>query len=165
MANPKETAQKYEALANEYAKRAKGLEGLRKKPRYYGQLTGYHEKIEELHRKASILYEKAAEKWKETGKTNQALEDYRNSEEYAWRPGDKDRLAQIIEKLSQPRRSRSFFSILSIVFLLSSLFFVSFSLTGNAIADLSKDNLTLTGTGLFVLGLVFAFFYIQEKKR
>ncbi len=57
------------------------------------------------------------------------------------------------------------FAILSIVFLLASLFFISFSLTGNQVANLSSDNLTLTGTGLFIIGLVFVFFYIQEKKK
>jgi hypothetical protein len=165
MANPKEAAERYESLANEYTKRARGLEGLRRKPKpYHGRVDypNYHERIEELHRKASIMYQKAAEEWERTGRIKKAIADYRNSEEYAWRPGDKDRLSQIIEKLSQ---RRSFFSLLSIIFLIASLFFVSFRLTGNAIVNLSSDNLTLAGTGLFVLGLVFAFFYIQEKKR
>ena len=165
MAKAKEEAVRYETLADEYTKRARGLEGLRRKPSYLGHITNYHVRIEELHRKASMLYEKAAQEWAKTGKINQAVEDYKNSKEYAWRPGDKDRLSQIIKKLSQSKPRRSLFSVLSIVFLLSSLFFVSFSLTGNAIASLSKDNLTLAGTGLFVLGLVFAFFYVQEKKR
>jgi len=168
MAKAKEEAMKYESSANEYARRARGLEGLRRKPKpYHGRVDyqNYHERIEELHRKASILYERAAQKWEEIGRTKQAIADYRNSEEYAWRPGDKDRLSQIIEELSQRRRPRSLFSVLSIVFLIASLFFVSFSLTGNAIANLGSDNLTLAGTGLFVLGLVFAFFYVQEKKR
>jgi hypothetical protein len=165
MVTSRETATKYEELAGRYENRAMGLEGLRKKPIHQGQPTSYFERIEALHKKISSLYENAAEEWKKTGKTNQALEDYRKSAEYAWSPGDRDRLTQIVEKLSQPNRPRSLFPVLSSVFLLSSLFFISFSLTGNAIADLSKENLTLTGTGLFILGLVFAFFYIQEKKR
>jgi len=158
-------AEHLERLASENAKRARGLEGLRKKPLGYGRPIDYHERIEELHRKVSILYQRAAEQWKKIGKRNKALEDYRNSLEYAWRPGDKERLQKIIDEIYQSKSRRGLFSILSIVFLLASLFFVSFSLTGNAIANLSADNMTLAGTGLFILGLVFAFFYIQEKRK
>jgi hypothetical protein len=168
MSELSEKAERLETLAREKARRAMSIEGLRKKIPFYGESgrgIGYHEKLEKLHRDTSLLFQRAAEQWEKTRKRNNALYDYKMSLEYAWRPGDKERLQQKIDELSQSKYRRGLFSSLSIIFLLASLFFVSFSLTGNAIASLSSDNLTLAGTGLFILGLVFTFFYIQEKKK
>lgn len=59
----------------------------------------------------------------------------------------------------------SSFAILAIISLVGALFFVSFNITGNAIGELSYDNVSLIGTGLFILGLVFAFVFFKGKEK
>ncbi len=58
---------------------------------------------------------------------------------------------------------RFFFASLSIIFLLSALLFTSVSLTGYSVFDLTQNNSRFIGTGLFILGLVFAFLYFKLK--
>ncbi len=54
---------------------------------------------------------------------------------------------------------------LSITFLVMAAIFVSFSLTGNAIGNLTTRNYTWISTCLFFVGLVFAFIYVRGKKK
>ena len=47
---------------------------------------------------------------------------------------------------------------------IGALFFISFSLTGSAIMESTRDDFNLMGLGLFILGLVFTFVYFRNKK-
>jgi len=53
---------------------------------------------------------------------------------------------------------------LAVVFLAAAAFFVSFSLTGNAIGNLTTRNCAWVSTCLFVVGLALAFVYARGKK-
>jgi len=57
------------------------------------------------------------------------------------------------------------YSILSISFLASALFFVSSSLTGNVIARLVPNNSRFIGVCFFACGLVFAFLYSRCRMK
>jgi len=59
------------------------------------------------------------------------------------------------------------FGAASILSLLGALFFMSFNLTGNSIGNLTNENLLIywAGIGLFILGLVFAFVFLKNKKK
>lgn len=48
-------------------------------------------------------------------------------------------------------------SCLAIIFILSSFFFFSANITGNAIAGMELDTINLLGVGLFILGLLLLF--------
>ncbi len=58
-----------------------------------------------------------------------------------------------------------FSSVMSIIFLVMAAFFVSFSLTGNAIGNITVKNGAWISMCLFVVGLVCAFVYARGKKK
>ncbi len=60
--------------------------------------------------------------------------------------------------------NRFVFAIFSMGSLLFALFFTSLSLTGYSISGLTEESFRFGGVVLFVLGLVFAFSYIKNKK-
>lgn len=59
---------------------------------------------------------------------------------------------------------RRVYSVVSIISLIGALFFISFNVTGNSIGNLSRDDFSLFGMGLFTLGLV-AFIFFKSKKK
>ncbi len=79
-----------------------------------------------------------------------------------------DKLDEINKRLPLKRRGklerRLGFASLSIISFAIALFFISFSLTGYAVGELTQENSRLIGTSLFILGLVFTFFYFKNKK-
>jgi len=78
------------------------------------------------------------------------------------------RLEQIKAKLPIKKRGKLErnlgFASLSIISFTIALFFISSSLTGYAVGELTQENSRLIGTSLFILGLVFTFFYFKNKK-
>ena len=78
-----------------------------------------------------------------------------------------DKLYALNEKLHLKRRGleRNLgYGVLSIASFVVALFFISFNLTGYSIGGLTQNSSTLISSGLFVLGLVFAFFHFKNKK-
>lgn len=57
------------------------------------------------------------------------------------------------------------FATLTIGTLFGALFFSVFSLTGYAVEGLNQNNSRWFGVALFVLGLIFSFLYLREKKK
>ncbi|MDO8528878.1 MAG: hypothetical protein Q7S06_03230 [Nanoarchaeota archaeon] len=168
-------ARDYEEQAKRLLPKIESLEGKRAKFSHHSWEETYFEKLGRLQNQVADLYKEAAREYgksKKPRERNKALASYESALEHGWGKERREQIESEIEKLSQQEPKtfkilgrKGIFVTLSIVFLIGSLFFISFSLTGNAIVDLSSDNLTLVGIGLFILGLVFAFFYIQEKKR
>jgi len=56
-------------------------------------------------------------------------------------------------------------SIITIGSLLISVLFLSFNITGNAIADLSVKSSSLVGVGLFAIALISGFFWLRNRKK
>jgi hypothetical protein len=78
-------------------------------------------------------------------------------------------LKSIKEKREKENKGKNlgsrFYSILSIGFLASALFFVSSSLTGNVIAGLNYNNSRFVGICFFACGLIFAFLYSRCRMK
>ncbi len=72
-----------------------------------------------------------------------------------------------LSSLRSPLQSRLRYSLayISITFLVVAAFFVSFSLTGNAIGNITVKNCAWISTCLFFVGLVLAFIYARGKKK
>ncbi len=70
--------------------------------------------------------------------------------------------AEIEKKKSLEQKVSSVVAIAGIV---SSLFFISSNVTGNAIANISFQNSSFLGAGLLVVGLVAGFFWVKSRKK
>lgn len=70
-----------------------------------------------------------------------------------------------LSNLEKIVRGKNVRAILSIGFLISALFFVSSSLTGNVIAGLVPNKSRFIGICLFACGLIFAFLYSKTKTK
>ena len=56
-------------------------------------------------------------------------------------------------------------SVIAIAGILGGLFFLSSNITGNAIADMSTQNSSIFGAGLFIIGLVAGFVWLNIDKN
>jgi hypothetical protein len=113
-------------------------------------------------------YEKAGDLRKKARDFIGAHTDYRHAKIYGFSNDEKkvDDLDRKIKLLLLERRTRGsklFLAFLSLITLISALFFVSVSLTGNVILGLSENNFRWVGLCLFVCGLIFAFLYFRKK--
>ena len=74
-------------------------------------------------------------------------------------------IESLIQEEKNATRSVKYWGVFSITFLLSALIFTSFSLTGYSIGGLVENNFRFIGTGLFILGLIFAFLHFKMKGK
>jgi hypothetical protein len=130
-------------------------------------------------RNLSMLFEQAGDAFLSLGdeRISKAVSSlYRKAEEYAPYTDVKKRIEKKIEKietidnsglpgLEKIIQNKRLSAFLSIGFLISALFFVSSSLTGNVIAGLDVNNSRFVGICLFACGLIFAFVYSKCKTR
>ncbi len=147
---------------------------------------------EKNYGKAAKSYESAGDYWEKKGEIRNAIKDYEDALRHALEREDQDRIkgkmeelhferGKILSRLGQIKhdienkkpRSRShhnlledklFIFISSITILSFALFFSLFSLTGNAIGMLTKNDFKWIGVCFFLCGLVFAFFYLKRRK-
>lgn len=153
-------------MAKNYAEEAKRLEkaALLKKNASRSMKDIPRRKI--LLEQVARLYETAVRDWALEAKQNST---YPRKERYARLNAINDYglAKKIREEINEIGLERQVFGIVSIISFLGALFFISFNLTGNSIGNLNNENLSLywIGTGLFVLGLVFAFMFFKNKKR
>ncbi len=123
-------------------------------------------------------YEKAGKAYEKALKIPDAVNCYKEASRYSTGT-EKERLnAKIkdtleentenilrLKKWSRDITKKYGLSFLSITFLLSALIFTSFSLTGYSIGGLVENNFRFIGTGLFILGLIFAFLHFKMKGK
>ncbi len=148
-------------------------------------------KLERRARKASShgfkdafkIYEEAGDEWFLSTKKPSiysiedtlrcAKRDYRFAVKEAESAIEKNRLIKKISsieaKLATNKPLKGMYGRLSlatssILTLALALLFVSFNLTGNAVAGITPDNFKWIGLCFFVCGLVFAFFYLKKKQ-
>lgn len=106
-----------------------------------------------------------------TGYLDKAISNYKDAVRHAEKE-ERNEIEKELENAESSKKRMLFkyskayflFASLSIISLLSALFFVSFSLTGNVIGELTQENSRLIGVILFFLGLSFVFCYIKCKK-
>lgn len=121
------------------------------------------------------LYEKAGDLRKKAGDIAGAEIAYTNAirKGYVYSVDDKERTEEKIEGLKYNRfraskkfglEKKTFLAFLSISFLVVALLSSVYSITGYSIAGLGEENFRFVGTGFFLLGLFFAFFYFRCKK-
>ncbi|MCK9568304.1 hypothetical protein M0R72_05125 [Candidatus Pacearchaeota archaeon] len=156
-----------DATINEAMRLEQVAEDMRRKP-------GSGEKV-------GITYESAGDKWVETENFIKAEGNYRNAEIYGY-THDKESADRVKDKINRIRFKRKYFlpndpidapkksklekklwSIMSIITLLTSLFFVSSNLTGFAVSNFTTGDLQWAGLCFFVCGLVFAFLFLKKK--
>jgi hypothetical protein len=95
---------------------------------------------------------------------------YHKAEEYAPYSSVREDIGKRLGKrIKKPEEyspiERKVLPVIAIGSLLVSLFFVSSSLTGNAIAELNQDNSRWVGICFFICGLIFSFVYLRNKKK
>jgi len=131
--------------------------------------------------KVGIIYESAGDKWVEAENFIRAEGNYRNAEVYGY-THDKESADRVKNKINKIRFKRKYFSpsdpidapkksklekrlfsVMSIVTLLTSLFFVSSNLTGFAVSNFTTGDLQWAVFCFFVCGLVFAFLFLRKK--
>ena len=119
-------------------------------------------------REAHQLYDDAIREWKEEAISSKG---YPRRVKYAHLNSINDKeLTEKIQKQLQGiekggLEKRFIFAIASIISLVGALLSVSFNLTGYAIGALSYNKISLAGSILFVLGLVFAFLFLRSKNK
>ncbi len=148
-------------------------------------------KYEKFKKESSKIYEKSGDTWvaqfnkswndknfrdaenslyyavKDYGLAMKFAESIKEMKDYRRIKGKKRSIRSKMDSLNPKKRSlekRFVFAILSMVFLLSALFFSAFSLTGYSVSWLTNESFRFGGVILFALGLVFAFFYFKGKK-
>jgi hypothetical protein len=134
--------------------------------------------LSRLFEKAGDSYEDLKEKRISSGKRDL----YQRAEKYAPYSSTKERIRKklgeheesipkSIERITNESEKKikdlksKLYSILSIGFLASALFFVSSSLTGNVIARLNYNNSRFIGICFFACGLIFAFLYSRCRMK
>jgi hypothetical protein len=124
------------------------------------------------------MYEKAADIYSEIRDFSKARELYRQAQMYgfSFSKNDTDRIAGRIKDvrdnmalfLNFPRKRKiegGIYASVAIISLISALTLVSFNITGNAIGGIGYNHVSLIGTCLFILGLVFAFLFVNNKNK
>lgn len=128
--------------------------------------------------KTSLGYKKAGELYEKVNAFDRAESNYKDAVKYA---PEKDKgelrkkLLEVQEKKKETSKlfhkmemggleKSSVLAALAIGSFVIALFFISFSLTGYAIGELTQENFGWISTSLFILGLVFAFFYFKNKE-
>jgi len=61
--------------------------------------------------------------------------------------------------------AQEFYAVIAAVGALGAIFFLSPNMTGNAVANLTVQNSSFLGAGLFIVGLVAGFFYLNNRKN
>ncbi|MDP2947157.1 MAG: hypothetical protein Q8N88_03500 [Nanoarchaeota archaeon] len=115
---------------------------------------------------ASEKYEFLARTYEQEGKKDDASRCYKMARDLKKRlvhGKDKD-----FDDFGDPAKKEGglekSFSIISILALLSGLFFLSFSFTGNVVGNLANSTQNIVGGSLIIVGLVAGFFYIKGRK-
>lgn len=145
-------------LAEEAEKEAQRLENY-SKDKFHGPTQG----------QISEAYKEAGDLWKAVRNPYRAIENYSVAIKYAYNEGKRRLLKHKIEKLNPKEKGLArilkskFVAAFAIMCFLGALFFISFNLTGFVIGSLEYNNSNLISVGLFLLGLVFAFFYFRKK--
>lgn len=106
---------------------------------------------------AADAYTKGADYLQELQANTKAVSDARTKARYA--QGNADELGRVTGGKD------GLASTLALVGLISSMFFLSFNLTGNVIGSLNPSSSHIIGSVLFFVGLVGAFFYFRGKKK
>jgi len=151
----KQRAQETESKARFIAKKA-----------YQKDRYSVHKPFEEIERLYSRAYGKfriAGNTWRELGYQKRARECYQSAEKYKDK-GKEARKSEIYRKKSKGLQNRLGFATLSIISISIALISISFNLTGYAIGGLNQNFTRLIGVLSFILGLIFAFFYVRKKK-
>jgi hypothetical protein len=118
----------------------------------------------------SILFERVGDYYKSAEKSLEANKNYNKAKIYANSYENiseriKAKIEDVtpasgLEKLLPPKKLPAFLAIAS---LLASLVFVSSSLTGNVITQISQNDSRWMGLCFFLCGLVFSFIYLRKK--
>lgn len=143
-----------------------------------------HKNVSPYIEEVSRLYEKAGDEWIKQAKLKENFRDIKNSLSYAvhdyilankkaYTDEEKERIKKKINSVSlklgnQPitgLQKKLSFATVSIISLISALFFVSFSLTGNSILGIVPNDSQWIGLCFFACGLIFAFFYFKKKNK
>jgi hypothetical protein len=117
---------------------------------------------------AATRYENAGRNWLKEAVQNMAYP--RRVESAKLNAGYDYGLARKIRKMIRESNEggneleRQLYAGVSIISLVSALFFTSFNLSGYAIGSLANDA-SLLGIVLFIVGLVFAFVFFRSKKK
>ena len=91
---------------------------------------------------------------------NQAIEFYKRNSKYI------DQAKGLYKKKLKQKKEKGLERIITIIssgFLLSSIFFLSSTFTGNVIGNLTKTNSNLIGVILFILGIIGLFAFTKNK--
>lgn len=109
---------------------------------------------------ARILREKAANYYELSGKVELSIEILEKLGEHE--------KAEALRKTAGPKKdltSHFLFAITSIAAVLGGTFFLSSSITGNAISDMTIKTTSFLGVSLLIVGLVAGFFWLKGKKQ
>lgn len=137
---------------------------------YLGGPHRDYAKIKEWRAKAYQSYVNADDAYARAGSVSRAYDAYSSAKEISQSEKNRD---EVEEKIHSVKRDigknlgdfvRKLSPVMSIMFLFGALMFVSFNITGNAIADLSQNNMRIVGVILFVLGLVLAIIYLKVRE-
>lgn len=119
-----------------------------------------------LKRNISETFFKAAELFEKSGKLDYAQHGFEGALKYApnkdYEKKAREGLAAV-HKSQQGGLEKQVLSIMSIVSLLASLFFVSSNLTGFAVSNFTTNDLQWAGLCFFACGLVFVFLFLRKK--
>lgn len=124
--------------------------------------------LSKYHSEASRLYKNAAELWSSGENYQRAIADYKLAYQYAWGEAERENLKKRVinlQKLGGRVERRAAFATVAIVSLIGALLSVSLNLTGYAVGALGYEDISLVGTALFILGLVFAFLFVKSKNK
>jgi hypothetical protein len=137
--------------------------------------TKLEQRAEDLRRrpgpgeKIGQAYEEAGDLRRQAGDIFGANNDYRDAKVYGYSNNEKE-LKRMDDKINQLRfekegRLAKRFAIISMATLTIALLFVSSSLTGFSILNVSSESSRLISSCFFVCGLIFTFVYLKAKKR
>jgi uncharacterized protein (UPF0332 family) len=130
---------------------------------------------EDLRKKHGANGKRIGDKYEEAGDLRKkardflgAHTDYRNAKIYGFSHNEEkvknlDKKIKLLLLERKTKSSKLFLAFLSIASLVSALFFVSFSFTGNVIFGLAETDSRWAGLCLFLCGLVFTFLYFRKK--
>jgi len=137
---------------------------------YLGGPHRDYAKIREWRAKAYQSSVNAGEDYARAGSVSKAYDAYSFAKEIYQHGKNRD---EAEEKIHSVKRGigknlgdfvRRLSPVTSMLFLFGALMFVSFNITGNAIADLSSNNMRIIGVILFVLGLILAIIYLKSRE-
>lgn len=128
-----------------------------------------------FYKRAGYLAEQAYNLTDNLDKLNSAVHYYKQAAKGRWhdyelKPRIKELEGRLKREIKKGREAhdiigRRITAVVSALFLLSSIFFLSPNFTGNVIGNMANSSSNILGAVLLVLGLVGGFFWMRSQKK